>query len=89
MDLGPRIKDQVLYCTVLYSRFRRYTDVILRLSKSTAEDLSVFIGFGSVSRSNWRNYIAFTWICIEIIYVLLFCYFDLGIILGRVSDRSF
>ena len=29
---------------------RRDPDVILRLSKSTTEDISVFIGFGSLSR---------------------------------------
>ena len=41
MDHGP--------CFGMNGHLRRATDAILRLSKSTIEDLSFFIGFGSLS----------------------------------------
>ena len=44
LDLGPRTKDHGL-CFGTNGHPRRDTDVKLRLSKSTIEDLSFYIGF--------------------------------------------
>ena len=48
MDHGSRILD-LGPCFGMNGHFRRDPDVISKLSESTIEDLSVFIGLGSLS----------------------------------------
>ena len=69
---------------------RRAMDMILRLSKSTTEDLSVFICFRSLSSVKMDvldENTGFVRIFIENRFVLNM-FFDPGIILGLFSDRK-
>ena len=78
LDLGP--------CFCMKGHPRRDPDVILRLSKSTTEDLSDFIGFRSLSSVKMFVFDKIqVWHDLNCLWMF---YFDSGIILGLFSDRK-
>ena len=70
---------------------RGATDVILRLPRSTIDFLSVFIGFGSLSKVKtvvFDENLTFIQIVIEKVNFFSIFYFDPGVIWGRFRHRK-
>ena len=81
-DLGP--------CFGMNGHSRRDTDVISRLSKSTTEDLSFYIGFAMELMVNMVVLDENFCFCIHFYrnVIIIIFYFDLGVIWGRFRHRK-